>query len=673
MIHTLGEPLDNPDSGRASERVLGDALDEEGLRTGALWDGETPSLDWAVKTADAPSLQRGGRLWDDSFHQHDSDFSALNISWNGRFCRIAARDGSIRCLVKMAEMIEKLHMWLPEVDDIIVFVHKPLLRYLRKLRPREVPRSADPATYTSAGAATATATATGATAAAAEIPSSEEKWEWDYPGYHGRASSEAEYAAVLEPLLRVDSLEGRRHRPRRLCGLRSGGEEDPSGHSGLLPAQEASFGAGEELEAELAAQLPPMDLMSSSVAYSVAEDSSIVTADRSFDNIENMSVVHPESGSAAAGAGGESGYVVRGEDVVTSNEAQAAGGGPGPGDDATAGAADDVDAAAASVEQSSLVEPDGAVVSVEGIDTSNAGETGAEAETGDDIVAPAEGEGGAPSGASVDADGAGAAAENAESNGAEQKEGEATPDGGGDGTSVEAPPGDGTVDASGTASADYGDGVVSSSAPATAAAGDAPVEGDAFPPPPGSPVPKPSTAPAGMTLSAVGSVGMGLMSALSRSRDDAEGNKAPQTIQEDEHGGSEGKEENEESSVFQQMHDEDMARSVLLEPEPEPEPEPLPEEQIRHIILPLYTVPGQQGPSSAEEDHWATSREQIKFARGLQLLHGDVEYEFERDPELGDYNLGGAAAKGAPVRQEHRSTQGSGRSQRHLRAGCVSV
>ena len=76
-----------------------------------------------------------GRVWEGD-HSYDSNFVAVQVSINGRFCRLTPRDSSRRCLLRVIEIVQKLHLSHPKIDNIMVFVHKPLLRYLCKQKYR---------------------------------------------------------------------------------------------------------------------------------------------------------------------------------------------------------------------------------------------------------------------------------------------------------------------------------------------------------------------------------------------------------------------------------------------------------------------------------------------------------------------------------------------------------
>ena len=143
-----------------------------------------------------------------------------------------------------------------------------------------------------------------------------------------------------------------------------------------------------------------------------------------------------------------------------------------------------------------------------------------------------------------------------------------------------------------------------------------------FPPPPGSPVP-----PVDPTLAA-----------RSASRDTAET-------------GDDYTAEGDTISALQMTHNKEMEEAYnqqsgyknenfddLTAAEEEEEELILPEERVRHVILPLYTVPGPL-PDGEKGGSWETSEENTFFSAGLQHLHGYIEYEYERKPDLDSLNI----------------------------------
>ncbi len=73
--------------------------------------------------------------------------SLLNVNINGRFCRITPRDSSWECLRKVADIMSKMDIWHPDVQNVTLFVHRPLLRYLKKSQlPRAKQRFYKPTT-----------------------------------------------------------------------------------------------------------------------------------------------------------------------------------------------------------------------------------------------------------------------------------------------------------------------------------------------------------------------------------------------------------------------------------------------------------------------------------------------------------------------------------------------
>ena len=197
----------------------------ERLRAEGLWQDNTgTSLDYSLRvedktgtaadagSADGPTSQsKFGGVWDNN--EYDGAFSPVNISRNGRFCRLAARDGSMRCLIKMTEMIERMHMWLPEIHNLTLFVQKPLLRYLRVMKARFIPQ--DESEVGSAAAPTdPTKIVTGVTTASKTVPPLQaksqrkeaqfkERWVRDYPDSRTGATDDTEYSRVCADLFSV--------------------------------------------------------------------------------------------------------------------------------------------------------------------------------------------------------------------------------------------------------------------------------------------------------------------------------------------------------------------------------------------------------------------------------------------------------------------------------------
>jgi len=68
----------------------------------------------------------------EDMYSYRSIYALLNVSWNGRFCRITPRDSSWDSLEKVISLMGKMDSWHPEVDNITLFVNKPLVRYLKK-------------------------------------------------------------------------------------------------------------------------------------------------------------------------------------------------------------------------------------------------------------------------------------------------------------------------------------------------------------------------------------------------------------------------------------------------------------------------------------------------------------------------------------------------------------
>ena len=81
---------------------------------------------------------------DDSLLSYDSFYSLLNVSWNGRFCRISPHNDSTLCLKKMADLIWKIPVWHPEIDSITIFTHRPLIRHLQRRKKEGIKTVSDP-------------------------------------------------------------------------------------------------------------------------------------------------------------------------------------------------------------------------------------------------------------------------------------------------------------------------------------------------------------------------------------------------------------------------------------------------------------------------------------------------------------------------------------------------
>ena len=65
-------------------------------------------------------------------NDYDAKFSPIQISYSGKFCRIAPRDGSERCLQIMMDAVDKLGILRPEIENLFLFVQRPLIRFLQK-------------------------------------------------------------------------------------------------------------------------------------------------------------------------------------------------------------------------------------------------------------------------------------------------------------------------------------------------------------------------------------------------------------------------------------------------------------------------------------------------------------------------------------------------------------
>lgn len=63
---------------------------------------------------------------------YDAKFSPIQISVNGKFCRIAPRDGSARCLQAMIDAVDKISILMPQLENMVLIVQRPLIRFLQK-------------------------------------------------------------------------------------------------------------------------------------------------------------------------------------------------------------------------------------------------------------------------------------------------------------------------------------------------------------------------------------------------------------------------------------------------------------------------------------------------------------------------------------------------------------
>ena len=65
----------------------------------------------------------------ESYDNYGSD--GVHITWNGKFCRIAPRDGSYKSMEKVIELLDIVNT-LPHIEHLTVIVQRPLIRYLQK-------------------------------------------------------------------------------------------------------------------------------------------------------------------------------------------------------------------------------------------------------------------------------------------------------------------------------------------------------------------------------------------------------------------------------------------------------------------------------------------------------------------------------------------------------------
>ena len=64
----------------------------------------------------------------------------------------------------------------------------------------------------------------------------------------------------------------------------------------------------------------------------------------------------------------------------------------------------------------------------------------------------------------------------------------------------------------------------------------------------------------------------------------------------------------------------------------------LPDERIRHIILPLNTTPGPL-KEGEEGGSWERCEEKVVFSSGTQHLYGYIEYEYDTNPDFDGLNI----------------------------------